>query len=277
MLFKSDTAAHDELAMAETAHRLGIEAIHLTPQQLEQVEPGLKIAVLGAVHYPGDAHITPNLFMAQMIQYLTSSGVEFMRNEEVVDIDDQGPAGCMVVLMDQQKLHAKEVIVSAGSWSGKLMKKSSFRLPIQDGKGYSMTLERPALMPAIPSILHEARVAITPMGAGLRISGTLEISGMDHQVNPNKVNSILKAIPEYYPQLQISNPGPVWFGYRPCTPDGLPYIGRLRAGSAVIMATGHAMMGLSLAPVTGRIIKDILEIKHYSQINKLDPARFSRG
>ncbi len=146
---------------------------------------------------------------------------------------------------------------------------------MQDGKGYSMTLERPSLKPSIPSILHEARVAITPMGDDLRISGTLEISGMDDQVNPHKVNSILKAVPEYYPGMKIKDAGPVWFGYRPCTPDGMPYIGPLQSDSAVIMATGHAMMGLSLAPVTGRIVKDMLAgISSGHALNKTEPSRF---
>lgn len=147
---------------------------------------------------------------------------------------------------------------------------------MQDGKGYSMTLSSPALKPSIPSILHEARVAITPMGNDLRISGTLEISGMDDIINQHKVDSILRAVPEYYPQLKINTPGPVWFGYRPCTPDGLPYIGRWKDGSSVIIATGHAMMGLSLAPVTGRMVSDIVTShESVSSVAKLNPSRFS--
>jgi D-amino-acid dehydrogenase len=99
---------------------------------------------------------------------------------------------------------------------------------------------------------------------------------MDDQVNANKVNAILKSVPEYYPQMEINHPGPVWYGYRPCTPDGLPYIGRWKEGSSVIMATGHAMMGLSLAPVTGRIVKDLLTMgPAFSIHNKLNPSRFS--
>ncbi len=276
MLYKSAGAESDEMETAEAAHQLGIEANHLTPDQLKQVEPGIQISVRGAIHYPGDAHLSPHLFMRQMIRHLKINGVEFLTDREVVSADDHGKAGASIALKSGEALNAKDVIIASGSWSGKLSRKIGYRLPIQDGKGYSMTLQQPKMKPAIPSILHEARVAITPMGDDLRISGTLEISGMDDHVNAHKVNSILQAVPEYYPGMQIIHPGPVWYGYRPCTPDGLPYIGRWKEDSSVIMATGHAMMGLSLAPVTGRIIKDLLTLGPVFAIHhKLNPSRFS--
>jgi len=275
MLFKSAAAERDELEMAEAAHQLGIDAIHLTPEKLKQVEPGIQMDVRGAVHYPGDAHVTPHVFMRQMVNQLKQEGVVFLPGKEISGIHDHGSTGAEASTADGDILRAQKIVVAAGSWSGKLLKKTGYRLPMQDGKGYSMTLERPSLKPSIPSILHEARVAITPMGDDLRISGTLEISGMDDKVNPHKVNSILKAVPEYYPGMKIKDAGPVWFGYRPCTPDGMPYIGPLQNDSAVIMATGHAMMGLSLAPVTGRIVKDMLAgISSGHALNKTEPSRF---
>lgn len=275
MLFKSDGAEREELDMALQAHQLGIEAIHLTPIQLQQLEPGIKMFVKGAVHYPGDAHITPHVFIQQMIKWLRQNGVEFISNAEVVHINDQLSTGAEITLKEGETFKAKNVVVASGSWSGKLMKKIGYRLPIQDGKGYSMTIENPTLKPSIPSILHEARVAITPMGNDLRISGTLEISGMDDQINPHKVDSILKAVPSYYPDLIVEHPGHVWYGYRPCPPDGLPYIGKMQANSSVVVATGHAMMGLSLAPVTGRMVSDLLVKEHVPLSNKLDPSRFN--
>lgn len=276
MLFKSAAAEYEELEMAEAAHHLGIDTNHLTPEKLKQVEPGIQMDVRGAVHYPGDAHITPHEFMRQMVNYLKEEGVEFISGTEVTGIHDHGRTGAEVSTVDGDIIQAQRIVVAAGSWSGKLLKKSGYRLPMQDGKGYSMTLERLPLKPSIPSILHEARVAITPMGDDLRISGTLEISGMDDHINQHKLNSILKAVPEYYPELKIMEAGPVWFGYRPCTPDGMPYIGPLKNGSAVIMATGHAMMGLSLAPVTGRIVKDMLNsLSSGHALNKTESLRFS--
>lgn len=276
MLYKSAAAEKDEIETAAKAHQLGIEANLLTPDQLKQIEPGIEMNVRGAVHYPGDAHLTPQHFMKQMIGFLKQSGVEFIPGSEVEGINDQGVSGCEISIVGKEKVKSKNVIVASGSWSGKLLKQSGYYLPMQDGKGYSMTVPGLVMKPSIPSILHEARVAITPMGDELRISGTLEISGMDDKVNQHKVDSIVRAVPEYYPQLKIVDPGKVWFGYRPCTPDGLPYIGRWKEGSSVIIATGHAMMGLSLAPVTGRMVSElVLDSKLTTPSPKLHPSRFS--
>lgn len=274
MLFQTPGAEADELATAEMAHQLGIEANPLTPAQLASIEPALQLNVRGAVHYPGDAHLSPDLMMQQLKAALAAGGVEFHTHSEAITLWDDPKGGVQIKCKDGQTILAKHAIVSAGSWSSKLMRHSGFRLPIQDGKGYSMTLEQPAIKPTIPSILHEARVAITPMGTDLRISGTLEISGMDETISPHKLKSIMEAVPEYYPQLKVEHSGPVWFGYRPCTPDGLPYIGKWSGSSGIILASGHAMMGLSLAPVTGRMVKDIIT-ENATVHPKLHPARFA--
>ena len=275
MLYKTEAAEQDEIETAEAAHHLGIEAKQLSAEKLKVIEPGLQMSVKGAMHYPGDAHLSPQLFMQQMIIHLKQSGVEFCINKEVTGMHDNTERGCTVKLKDGETISCKNIIVASGSWSGKLMQQTGYRLPMQDGKGYSMTLRLPQQVPTIPSILHEARVAITPMGNDLRISGTLEISGMDDLIKEHKVNAIIKSVPEYYPELSITNPGPVWYGYRPCPPDGMPYIGRLKEDSNIVLATGHAMMGLSLAPATGRMVTEILHNNHKHCSNKLNPSRFS--
>jgi D-amino-acid dehydrogenase len=110
------------------------------------------------------------------------------------------------------------------------------------------------------------------MGDHLRISGTLEISGMDDQILNAKVNTIRQAVTSYYPDIQIEKPEQVWWGYRPCTPDGMPYIGRVKQNSSIVVATGHAMMGMSLGPVTGRLVRDII-FKQVEPHNLLYPKR----
>ncbi|HXR80197.1 MAG TPA: FAD-dependent oxidoreductase, partial [Saprospiraceae bacterium] len=97
-----------------------------------------------------------------------------------------------------------------------------------------------------------------PMGNRLRIGGTLEISGWDNQIREEKIKWILESLPRYYPGLKISRPENVWYGYRPCTPDGMPVVGKLKQDSSIILATGHSMMGISLAPATGRWVRDII-------------------
>jgi D-amino-acid dehydrogenase len=275
MLYKSQAAAKDEIRTAEMAVQLGIESNQLSVEQLKQLEPGIHFDVAGAIHYPGDAHLNPTVFMTQMISHLKSSGVEMLTHREVIHLEDRGTEGGVVSFANGQQMVARHVVVTSGIWSSRLMKKSGHRLPMQDGKGYSMNFSNLKKMPSIPSILHEARVAITPMGEDLRVSGTLEISGMDDRINVEKVKSILEAVPKYYPDVVLNHQVPVWRGYRPCSPDGMPYIGRFSPNAAMIMATGHAMMGMSLAPVTGRLVADEIKAGNNHVIHpKLSPGRF---
>ncbi|MEP6794865.1 MAG: FAD-dependent oxidoreductase [Saprospiraceae bacterium] len=275
MMYQTVAGEHEEAETAAMAHELGIEANILSPSDLSILDPGIKMNVRGAVHFPGDAHLAPHVLMQQLITSLRKSGVEFKVNSEVIKIDNQGNEGAVISLKNNENIRARNVVIATGTWSGILMKKSGYKLPMQDGKGYSMTIHQPIGMPSVPAILTEARVAITPMGNKLRVAGTLEISGRDEKINPNKIKSILNAAANYYPDLKISEPGPVWYGYRPCTPDGMPYIGRLSKDSSIILATGHAMMGLSLAPATGQMVRDILLKKfHLENDRKFNPLRF---
>jgi D-amino-acid dehydrogenase len=126
---------------------------------------------------------------------------------------------------------------------------------MQAGKGYSVTVPQPVELPQLCSIFTEARVAVTPMGGALRFGGTMEIAGLNEDINPRRVAGILKAVPQYFPKFLPEHFAGIepWHGLRPCSPDGLPYLGRTRAAENLIVATGHSMMGLSLAPITGEL------------------------
>jgi D-amino-acid dehydrogenase len=258
MMYQTAQGEHEEAELAERAFELGLEATILSPIALKSLERHIKIDARGAVHYTGDAHLAPHLLMPQLIHQLREAGVVFMPGHEVIEMNDHFQKGSTLLLRDGSMIDCKHTVLAAGSWTDRLMKKSGYKLLMQDGKGYSMTWHRPDVKPSVPAILTEARVAITPMGNDLRIAGTLEMSGMDDKVNPYKVKSILKAASSYYPDLKMPEPEKIWYGYRPCTPTGLPYIGRWKKNSSLILATGHAMMGMSLAPATGRIVSEII-------------------
>jgi len=276
MMYQSSQAEHEEAETAEMAFELGIESNVLSPIALKSLERNIRMDVRGAVHYPGDAHLAPHRLMQQLITQLQDSGVELIKGSEVLKIADAGIDGVTLLLRNDVTLRSRYVVLAAGSWSGMILGHSGFSLPMQDGKGYSMTFDRPPALPTIPAILTEARVAITPMGESLRVAGTLEISGMDHKISSHKVKSILSAARSYYPDLKFDIPRSVWHGYRPCTPDGLPYIGKWKNDSSIILATGHAMMGLSLAPSTARIVRDIIVDKGKNGPDKkLKADRFS--
>jgi D-amino-acid dehydrogenase len=168
--------------------------------------------------------------------------------------------------------------LAGGSWSPQLLRGLGVRLPLQAGKGHSLLLPAPRQLPAIASVLTEARVAVTPMGGGLRFSGTMEITGLDRSINRARVNGIIKSIPTYLPAFcpEDFRDVPVWAGLRPCSPDGLPYIGRLTRYRNLSVATGHAMMGLSLGPITGKLIAALVSDKPPElDISLLRPERYT--
>jgi len=165
----------------------------------------------------------------------------------------------------------------SGAWSSTIARELNLHLPMQAGKGYSLTLPRPRKQPAHAMILSEARVAVTPMGEALRFGGTMEITDTDLSINPSRVRGIIKAVPKYLPEFSADDFRGVqpWAGLRPCSPDGLPYIGRFARYENLSVATGHAMMGLSLGPITGKLMAEVLAGESPSiSIDALSPDRY---
>jgi D-amino-acid dehydrogenase len=221
--------------------------------------------VIGAVHFLDDAHLNPAVLMGKLQHWLENNGVKFFWNRDVVGIARDGDRvkGVTARVTDDTNtdtINADAFVLCAGSWSPEFAKALNVRLPIQAGKGYSMTLEPPPIQPNYPALLVEAKVAVTPFANSLRVGGTMEIAGINHRVNANRVRGIIKSACQYYPELtpDAFQDVPVWHGLRPCSPDGLPFIGKTRQFENVIVATGHAMVGLSLAPVTGKLVSELL-------------------
>jgi D-amino-acid dehydrogenase len=177
-------------------------------------------------------------------------------------------------------IEADEFVLTAGIWSSPLARQLGLSLPMQAGKGYSLTVEMPSLTAQRCAILSEARAAMTPMGATLRFGGTMEITGIDETIEPARVRGIVKAIGTYFPDAtpDALAASTIRTGLRPCSPDGLPYIGRFARFSNLSAATGHAMMGVSLAPITGRLIAEVLSGERTSiPIAALSPDRYARS
>ena len=178
-----------------------------------------------------------------------------------------------------EEVEGDQFVLAGGAWSSELAGDLNLRLPIIAGKGYSMTVADPVQLPCLCSILTEARVAVTPMGESLRFAGTMELGENDLSVNPRRVQGILNSIPRYFPQFNAEHfeGSKRWAGLRPCSPDGLPYIGPVGSlDEGVFIATGHAMMGLSLGPITGKLMAQLL-CREVPSINiaAMLPDRFS--
>jgi D-amino-acid dehydrogenase len=277
MLYQTEESEREEAEMAKVANRNGIDARILDCGEIQALEPEVKVKVRGGVYFPGDAHLSPQQLMDQLVPFLQSKGVVFQTQTAITDfVIDEG----MVknVKAKENEYRFDELVVAAGSWSGLLCSRFGLSLPLQTGKGYSFTLTDVERNIRVPSIFIEARVAVTPMGNSLRFGGTMEIAGIDHRINMNRVKGIVDAIPRYYPGMNVPEPKEedVWHGLRPCSPDGLPYIGRLSSLKNVILATGHSMMGLSLGPGTGKLIAEIVnEERPGIDMRPFDSERFS--
>jgi D-amino-acid dehydrogenase len=179
---------------------------------------------------------------------------------------------------EANQITGDEFILCGGSWSPTLAHELGLQIPMQAGKGYSLTLPKPRQLPQLCSIFTEARIAVTPMGDTLRIGGTMEIAGLNEDINPVRVQGIIKAVPRYFPQFKVEDFAGVqpWRGLRPCSPDGLPYLGRTAKFSNLTLATGHAMMGLSLGPITGKLVAALISDENppYA-IQGLNPDRYA--
>ena len=277
LLCKTEHGLEEETRTAEYARRLGIPAEVLSPAAAAELEPNLRMAIAGAVYFRLDAHLTPGRLMAVLRRELQRAGTKLLHDTEVrgwlVD-----KVHVSAVETSVGRIEADEFVLCAGVWSKQLVRDLAIALPMQAGKGYSLTLPKPRQLPAIPAILTEARVAVTPMGSSLRFGGTMEIAGLDERINPARVRGIIKSVPRYYPDFTTQDFDGIepWCGLRPCSPDGLPYIGRFGQYENLSVATGHAMMGLSLGPITGKLMADVLSDQSTSiPVDQLSPDRYS--
>lgn len=276
MLCKTEETANEEINLAEKAIRLGLNVQVLNQNEIEKLE-GTKTNIHAGILYKSDAHLSPDKLIRQLIQYLKRQNVKFETNTEVTRFENSGKK-IRKVICNERVFEADEVILAAGAFSSKLTDKLKLNIPVQAGKGYSITYNKPEIKIKVPALLMEARVAITPMGTDLRVAGTMEIGSTDNLVNVNRVTGILKSVPDYFPELNLKMPekDKIWSGLRPCSPDGLPYIGRSKNYENLIITTGHSMMGLSLGPATGKIAEEIIEHKTHSvNILPFNPERYN--
>ncbi|MDG2194895.1 MAG: FAD-dependent oxidoreductase [Polaribacter sp.] len=261
MCYQTDKVGEEEWKVGKRAIEEGLEAQNLSAAEVKKLEPNANLNINGAVYFNCDAHMTPTDFMSEMLAYLKSKGVVFFANEEVKDIEVSN-AVISKVITDKQELPADEVVLAAGSWSPLMTKKLGIKIPVQAGKGYRINVARETHI-TIPAILCEAKVAVTPMDGFTRFAGTMEVAGINHTINPVRVQAIANAASNFYKDLAITSEekAAAQCGLRPCSPDGLPYIGKSSKCNNLTIATGHAMMGWSLGPATGKLVAEVISNK----------------
>lgn len=274
MLCQTDAGLREEREVAEAANRLGIKAEVCGPERLRELDPAVSMNAVGGVWFEQDAHLDSQKFLGALRVGIRNQGGEF-RDGEVVELAVNNSKIDRARLSDGEVIATDQVIIAGGVWSPQLAKPLGLKLPMQGGKGYSFTLTKPPKLPRLCSLLKEGRVAVTPMGDSLRVAGTMEICGDDLSIDRLRLGGVIDAFCRFFPEFSADDFAGLepWSGLRPCSPDGLPYVGRVPGMANALAATGHSMLGLSLGPVTGRMIADQLTGADIDK--RLSPGRFS--
>lgn len=258
MLCQTDKALEEEIKVAEIAKNEGLQVSTLSENDIKKLEPNTRINTVGATYYQCDSHTTPHEFMEDMKRHLEASGVVFRLNESVDDLTISN-GKISSIQTSKEQLKADAFVLAAGSWSSRISKKLGIKLLLQAGKGYRINTKQDTGI-TVPAILTERKVAITPMNGFTRFAGTMEIAGINHDINSVRVEAIANGVQEYYPDIKISETEKqdAASGLRPVSPDGLPYIGKSAKCNNLTIAAGHAMMGWSMATATGKLVSEII-------------------
>jgi D-amino-acid dehydrogenase len=273
VFFTEEGLAHGR-AEARLAAEFGVPIEVLDGAAARAAEPALRPGVAGALFGREDALLVPDRFVKGVARLAAAAGVRVATGSEVLGFQTRGDR-LTAVETTRGPVAADTVVLAAGAWSPAIGRTLGLRVPIQPAKGYSLTFRRPARGPNIPLLPAEGRFSVTPMGEFLRFGGTLELAGMDLSINRRRVDALRRkalACLEGVDGLELLE---IWRGLRPCTPDGLPLVGRSRRFANLVLAAGHAMVGMSLGPVTGKLVTQLVQDKPpWTDIQPLDPDRF---
>lgn len=257
--------------------RLGYPApVELDAAAARAEEPLLTREVVGALWVEGERHVRPESLVDGLLRRLRELGVEVRAGVEVVGWRASG-GRVQAALTPQGELTADRFVVAAGAWSGRLLRPLGVPLPLIAGKGYSLTVLDPRAQPRRPLYLEEARVACSPFRGALRLAGTMELTGLDESLDARRLEAIRRGARRYLQGWEEGRGVVAWAGLRPLLPDGLPAIGLLPGYANCAVATGHGMLGVTLAPATAEAVAALLlDGRRPAGLDPFDPARFAR-
>jgi D-amino-acid dehydrogenase len=256
-VYRSETELEEHGRMDRlTRAEFGLGATRIGSDELSAFEPALKPGLAGGWWYPEDAHLKPDLLLDSWYQALERTGVALRPGLEVTSfVRSNGIA--RAVRTTAGDLEADGFVVATGSWTPRLAKDLGARVPIQPAKGYSITMARPDRCPTRPLLFPHHGVAVTPWQSGYRLGSTLEFAGYDETLPPTRLEYLRTAARDYLLDPYTDRVEEEWFGWRPMTPDGKPIIDRSPLMQNVVMAAGHNMLGMSMAPATGKLVAEL--------------------
>lgn len=256
MVYKTELGFQEALEETRLLLPYDIELKILSSEEALDMEPALRPEICGGIYYSGDSHLDPARFLRALAERLQERGVFISENTEVLKFEKSGN-NITAVQTTFDYFQPKQIVIAAGAWSSRLVQKLGLKLPVKPARGYSILIKRPEACPSLPLYLSETKVAVTPLEDVLRFAGTMEFVGMDFNINSRRIDAIKQAAEEYLLQIENLDIVKTWLGLRPCTPDGLPIISRFSGIKNLIVATGHCMLGITLAPVTGKLVSQL--------------------
>ncbi len=266
-----DPAAMD--AYAATNHLMtesfACPAQRLDSAALEALEPALREDLAGGWFYHDDAHLRPDKLMRAWRSRIEADGGRIRENHDFLGFDSRN-GQVVAARTSRGEVKGDLFIVAAGAWTPLLKEHLGRSLPIQPGKGYSLTMPRPAVCPTIPIIFPETRVVATPFHSGYRLGSTMEFSGYDDTIRPDRLRLLREGARPYLREPDCEPVLEEWYGWRPMTYDSLPIIDRSARYSNVVIAAGHNMLGLSMAPATGKLVAEMVT----GQTPHIDPSPY---
>jgi D-amino-acid dehydrogenase len=266
-----------EAGFAAARARSGAAARALGADDARALEPSLGPDIAGAILHPHEAHCDPGDLTTALVDGARNLGADVRTG--VATLGLRRSNGHVVELQTSAGvLRPQAVVLAAGAWTKALAAHAGVHLPLEGGKGYHLEMAAgDARQPGLPMFLEEARVTATPLGGRLRLTGALELSGLDLRVDPVRLEAIGRAARRVLRLPSSTRPARVWRGLRPCAPDGLPIVGAADGIDNLYLATGHAMLGIALAPVTGEIVADLVTgATPRHDIERFAPSRFRR-
>jgi D-amino-acid dehydrogenase len=257
---------------AERLQRLGVRHEAWSAERVRAEEPAVTGSQCGACFFPDDAQCEPYPAVAALADEARRAGARLLESAEVFALATDGGHERRITALETTagRFEAEEIVIATGAWSKRFGRLAGLRLPVLGAKGYSLVVPRGAVHPRRSLMLGERKIALNPHREALRISGTLELVDEDLSITRRRVEAIvtaargLVALPDPLPQHEL------WRGLRPCTPDGLPLIGKAKRGANLWLATGHQMTGLKTAPGTGRLLAELMS----GEPPTFDPAPF---
>ena len=251
-----DEAAFDEAGhLPSTLAACGIVMQRIDGAQCRELEPMLNDSIVGGYWNPDDARLRPDRYAAELARVVRALGAEIRESTTITGFR-QGRDRIDAVVTDHGEYRADDIVFALGSWSPLLARQLGLRIPIQPGKGYSITYKRPARAPRIPLTLKESSICVSIWGSGYRLGSTMEFAGYDTSLNRTRLDAIRRGAAEYL--VEPEGPAVVeeWYGWRPMTPDDLPVLGRAPGVDNLVLATGHGMLGVSMSAMTGVLVAE---------------------